>query len=805
MTVEAIVGELTAGTGHLVQDSAMWLSVRPPDDDLAPHGWKLHISCRVARFTEVVRLVVPVLLAQRCHFKLARSVEALAALNGGRDSPAAVGKAFTVYPPAAKTRALGLRLAELLRGEQGPRVLSDRRVAPDAPVYYRYGPFSRTLHATPAGRLVSRIVGPAGEEFDAAATMAYRQPSWVADPFATDATQRTKVVGGHYELVEGIMESARGNVYRAIDRRDGGQVIVKQARAYVGEHVEGEDARLRLRNERRILAELAEVPGVPRFLDHFAHGTDEFLVLTDQGKENLAVDVARNGRYLPGAARSLDRLARDLAVILRKVHQVGVLVRDLSPKNVVVGESVSLIDFGIAGTADAYLPGGTGGYCPPGQLAGAAPDAYDDLYALGMTLAYAATSAAPTAVGIDPELPRRRVFHVLHAIYGERPPRVIAAITELLSLDRERARRALDQLAAGEPVAARLFAPEQVKVDLDAVIDGTIAEIVEGFSEDPDAWTYGDINVYRGAAGIGLELLHHLDRDDVRETLPKLAAWTRRTTLSVRPKPALYAGSTGIELFLRAAASHGIAVGRLPAELLFSPEDWAGDDLSVGVAGVGLGHLLLGAGEAHLEVARRCVRALRERPVPVSLFPPDDVPEAAGLEVDTGVAHGQAGVVEFLLRAAECGLETDVDARLAWLVGRTRRLIRLAAEPAAVPLCVSWCRGLAGIAGTLRKRAEFAELVTAAEDMCVRWIPYLTTVGQCCGLAGVGNMLIDAGRLTDAEAVLTQIALGGRFKEKPAGQLSWASGAAGLLGFLRRLRDRGGPDILISRRESTAS
>ena len=51
---------------------------------------------------------------------------------------------MTVYPRAEQVRELGLELARVLAGHLGPRVLSDRRVREDAPVYYRYGPFSET-------------------------------------------------------------------------------------------------------------------------------------------------------------------------------------------------------------------------------------------------------------------------------------------------------------------------------------------------------------------------------------------------------------------------------------------------------------------------------------------------------------------------------------------------------------------------------------------------------------------------------------------------------------------------------------
>jgi hypothetical protein len=105
------------------------------------------------------------------------------------------------------------------------------------------------------------------------------------------------VLGGRYRVTAGIYQSARGNVCRATYQLAGGEVIVKQARALVGEDAAGNDARARLRNERRILQAVDGVAGVPHFLDHFPHGDDELgtASIVDFGI------AAYQGLHLPGA------------------------------------------------------------------------------------------------------------------------------------------------------------------------------------------------------------------------------------------------------------------------------------------------------------------------------------------------------------------------------------------------------------------------------------------------------------------------------------------------------------------------
>ena len=89
-----------------VTDGPVWLAIVPAGTALAAHGWKLHVSCRAATFPDLVTTLVPVLAAEGCLFKLARSQQALARLNDGTTSPASVGKAVTIYPDQERVRQL---------------------------------------------------------------------------------------------------------------------------------------------------------------------------------------------------------------------------------------------------------------------------------------------------------------------------------------------------------------------------------------------------------------------------------------------------------------------------------------------------------------------------------------------------------------------------------------------------------------------------------------------------------------------------------------------------------------------------
>ncbi|MFI6504913.1 lanthionine synthetase LanC family protein [Nonomuraea typhae] len=825
-TIAATVSDLVSAAGGQVRLTATWLHVEPPGQRLPDHGWKFHVSSRAAGFPDLVTVLVPYLLTAGCAFKAARSVKVLGELNDGITAPPSVGKAVTIYPDQDRLVHLGAGLVDLLRGRAGPRVLSDRLLAPDAPVYYRYGPFRSLLVAGRDGNLRSIMTGPGGETFEGTALLTYRQPPWATDPFrpaVLPGTDGPVLIGNHYRPFKGLMESVRGNVYAATDVRTGETVVVKQARAYVAESPDGDDTRIRLRNERFVLTALREVPGVARFRDHFRHGADEYLVTSFDGKFSLTEDVARKGRYLPDpeAGRSLDRLARTLARTLREIHAHGYLLRDLSPKNLVVsmtGDAVTYIDFGHCNHHDVTIRGGTKGYAPARQVAGEPAEPRDDLHALGMTLFAALTGAEPLVSERDPDAARLMALRMLDRIHGDRPPPVVALITGLLSGEPAAMTAAFTALADGRPppdarrARRHTPAPHRRGPGTAALVERVRTVLVHSVNQaldQPDELL--DAGVYRGTAGIGLCLLPHLDRPGVADTVARLAAATARTAERVKLRPALYLGTTGAEIFLRRARAAGVAATTLPAEALTG--DPEGDDLILGAAGVGLGHLLLSELDPrpeHDAIVGRCLALVRAHDTPVSFFPQQEVP-IPGLDTTIGIAHGQAGSAEFLRQLARRSPSREAErlfaGRVSVLAEQVAALAGRVAEPDAVPLAASWCRGLAGMGRVLLAASpqlpgsSLTEPAVTCADGCLRWLPYLSTAGQCCGVAGIGEFFCDlAGHddrfLAAAESAATQLLLLGADappdpRVRRSHGMSWAAGTAGVLAFLTRLRDLG--------------
>lgn len=145
-------------------------------------------------------------------------------------------------------------------------------------------------------------------------------------------------------------------------------------------------------------------------------------------------------RRLPEAValRVAERLARALA----HAHALGIVHRDLKPANVMVDWAsgrVTLTDFGVARAADAQntrtgLVLGSPAYMAPELLAGAAPTAASDLYALGVLLFQLLASRLPFDSDALGELLRQVAQQAAPELRSLRPelPDDLAALVQAL-------------------------------------------------------------------------------------------------------------------------------------------------------------------------------------------------------------------------------------------------------------------------------------------------------------------------------------------------------------------------------------
>lgn len=202
---------------------------------------------------------------------------------------------------------------------------------------------------------------------------------------------------GPYRVIRPLGSGGMGEVFLAVDDRNGGEVALKVLRP--------------------------ELCADPDFRHRF--GREVEAARRVQGRSIarvLAADLAGDQpwiatEFVPGptlreAHHDLDlhALAAGLARALVAIHAAGVVHRDLSPSNVILGpDGPKVVDFGIAWFGDATTLTRTGtvlgtpAWMAPEQLGEDVTSPASDVWAWGAVMAFAATGRPPVT-GSRPEV-----------------------------------------------------------------------------------------------------------------------------------------------------------------------------------------------------------------------------------------------------------------------------------------------------------------------------------------------------------------------------------------------------------------
>lgn len=211
------------------------------------------------------------------------------------------------------------------------------------------------------------------------------------------SSSRSAVLGGRYILGELIGEGGSAKVYRATDTALARDIAVK----LLHEHVLESDRR-RFEREIRTLARVSH-PGVVAIHD-LGRDEDGRLFFTMQLLLGGPIGVLGPLEDAPAPRERFFDAAIQVARALDFVHRKGVVHRDLTPHNILLGEDgvPRVMDFGLVylseGTRDLTRAGytlGTPQYMAPEQARGGFVGPHSDLYALGAVLYRVATGKPP--------------------------------------------------------------------------------------------------------------------------------------------------------------------------------------------------------------------------------------------------------------------------------------------------------------------------------------------------------------------------------------------------------------------------
>jgi eukaryotic-like serine/threonine-protein kinase len=202
---------------------------------------------------------------------------------------------------------------------------------------------------------------------------------------------------GRFRLTARLGAGGMGVVYLCTGK-DGTQAAVKVLRPELADDPE---FRVRFRREVAVLASVNGLCTV-RVLEADTESARPFLATEYADGPSLAEHVSQHGPLGPDM---LQGLAVGLAEALTAIHAAGLIHRDLKPGNILLTQSgPKVIDFGIAQALDSTsltktgMTVGSPGFMAPEQIQGQAGQPAD-VFAWGLTMAYAATGQSPFGTG----------------------------------------------------------------------------------------------------------------------------------------------------------------------------------------------------------------------------------------------------------------------------------------------------------------------------------------------------------------------------------------------------------------------
>ena len=729
------------------------------------------------------------------------------------------------------------QLHQATLGQSGPYILSDLQYKKNSVVFYRYGGMYQRQLLNIAGEKVALLSAPDGSDVPDRRLAFPVTPDWVEAPFRTVQSDENHdepmtLQNGRYQIIGVISFSNAGGVYRALDRKTGQQVVVKEARHHISSHGGDCDAVNLLQKEHRLLALLSESGIAPRPYALFQEWEHWFLVEEFIDGVPLTRYVAESSILLRTRPSPADfdlwygvflSLVCNLVCLIDVLHKHGIVFGDLSPSNLLVlpgSTQLRVIDFEAACQPGVDIPTKlyTPGFGSPNQTSGGVATFQDDYYALGAVICFclfplngllnlhpAASNNLLQNIQSDSQIPSSLVKVILDLLDRDPAQRPAPA----------KVRNALSSSLAREK---EMHCKPQTPVDYETVIYGIQDHInaVASYSRhdrlfpsDSRLFITNSLSLAYGACGVAYALNQISSRFS-----GNAVSWIlqHKITNDDYP-PGLYVGSSGIAWCLLEIGFQAEAE-KIFRQTLAHPLLYSSADMFYGLAGWGMTSLrffLQTQNEQYLNYAKRAAARLLET----------SVRDERGCcwknndEVRLGLAHGASGIALFFLYlylatgdscflgAGQEALEFDLafakptkDGGLSW--GHSIE--------SSSPLYPYWRLGSAGIGRVVlrfyrllknERLRSILEKIFIESDR-----KYAVSPGQFMGLSGLGEFSLDlydlfgdSRFLQAAEKAARGIMLfrvqcnGIAFPGEKLARLScdYGTGSAGVALFLKRL------------------
>ncbi len=829
-----------------IQRRDIWTNCLPATVNHPAHGWKIHISSCLADAPAVLAASASIFIKFDTPFKYCADGFILRLQSSKRWPRGKSGKFITAYPADEGTfKDLMSILYDQLQGYSGPYILSDKRYRDCQVLYYRYGGMTLATSLLSSGERIPVLVGPQGQVHYDLRHPYQQEPEWVVDPFDNnvDASVNDAMTlrDGRYQVLEALSFSNSGGVYKAVDRRTGDEVIIKEARPHTNIQRNGRDALSLLKKEHRLLTLLEPLSVAPRPLDFFCEWEHAYLVqqfihgsvLRFRSSEiSIVIRTNPSKSEIEAFLERYVRVYSNIAVAFAKIHEYGVVFTDVSHYNVLVdddSDGITLIDFegayqlGIDNPTSLFTPG----FAPASALSGSSPTQRDDCYGLGgLLLAGLMPINALSNVKAHPE--QTFVPHIIRDFCL--PQELGDLILNLLSDNSESrysAREVVEKLHNCKDLQS-----QQTTLTVSLDIPGLLNRISSGiwasadytrtdrlFPADSAVFNTNPLQLESGACGV-VAALRVIDGNVTREPIDWIEAQLDHP--GTYP-PGLYSGLAGIAWTLKDLGEHETAF-RMADAALGHPLLYDAPGLFYGSAGVGMTALSFALDFNDRRFMNAAI-TIAENLVQEAGHDADTLFWATGDKVYYGMGSGGSGIsLFFLYLSVATGIDKYFD------LGKRAIAYELRNSITTVNNGLSWRihkdhpthspyfkYGSSGVGMALLRYSHYLGDTTYDEplDSVIREADrkYAIFPGRMFGLAGIGEFCMDlyyfrkeARFLAMAERIAEGISLfsvdtenGVLFPGEELLRLSadLGTGATGIALFLNRLHRRDDPQLFM--------